>query len=144
MELKLQKLRLLNDWRINRVAEIFKVSEQFQGTTATEEYIRSWKHIRMVKIWYKAACLCSWLSERHGWHKKIWRGGVNSYAVDAFYVGGNQRHLFIHREVTDGAIVSIWKELNELWQSKLGRSSGVIEQHRRNSEAEETLEFNPQ
>lgn len=51
--------------------------------------------------------------------------------------------VFIYCEVTGVAIVSVRKELNELCQSTLDRSPRVLEQHRRNSEAEETLEFNP-
>lgn len=58
----------------------------------------------------------------------FWKGGVNSNALDAFLCEKESEainhiviryEVFIHCEVTDVAIVSVWKELNELCQSTL-------------------------
>lgn len=97
-----------------------------------------------LKRSYKVASLYVWLLERHAWHREMWKGGVNFYyffnlfffwkggvnsnALDAFLCEKESEainhiviryEVFIHCEVTDVAIVSVWKELNELCQSTL-------------------------
>lgn len=134
--------------RFLRYGSSFRVRQQMKSAYGPENISGGLK----LKRSYKVACLYVWLLERHAWHREIWKGGVNSNALDVFLCGKESEainHLFIHYEVfiycevTGVAIVSVRKELNELCQSTLDRSPRVLEQHRRNSEAEETLEFNP-
>lgn len=129
MELKLQKT---TQWlEGNRIAQLFKVSEQFQGTTANEEWIWPWKHMWKVKKSYKVACLYGWLLEMSDRYEKIWRGRVNSYTLDAFNVRRNLRSSIAFSFTVKSLMWQLFqyeKELNELCQSILGRSSRVLEQ----------------